>query len=82
MYLISKAWISLLEGAGLNSIDFEKARLLVNIFEVSHGIYPAAYLSRLTFQLRLRLGLPMRLLHFSEKEYLSHWLRQIQKNTG
>ena len=45
MYLKSKAWISLLEGAGLNSIDFVKARLVVNIFEVSHGLYPAAYLS-------------------------------------
>jgi hypothetical protein len=45
MYLMSKAWISLLEGAGLNSIDFMKARLLVNIFEVSHGLYPAVYLS-------------------------------------
>jgi hypothetical protein len=45
MYLISKAWISLLEGAGLNSIDFVKARLLVNVFEVSHRLYPAAYLS-------------------------------------
>ena len=45
MYLKSKAWISLLEGAGLNSINFVKARLVVNIFEVSHGLYPAAYLS-------------------------------------
>jgi hypothetical protein len=45
MYLMSKARISMLEGAGLSSIDFVKARLLVNIFEVSHGLYPAAYLS-------------------------------------
>lgn len=45
MYLMSKAWISLLEGAGLNSIDLVKARLAVNVFEVSHGLYPAAYLS-------------------------------------
>jgi hypothetical protein len=45
MYLMSKARISMLEGAGLNLIDFVKARLLVNIFEVSHGLYPAAYLS-------------------------------------
>jgi hypothetical protein len=35
----------ILEGAGLNSIDFVKARLVINIFEVSHGFYPAAYLS-------------------------------------
>jgi hypothetical protein len=35
----------MLEGAGLNSIDFVEARLLINIFEVSHRLYPAAYLS-------------------------------------
>jgi hypothetical protein len=48
MYLTSKASIALLEAAGqpsLNSIDFVKARLAVTIFEVSHGLYPSAYLS-------------------------------------
>lgn len=45
MYLMSKAWISLLEGAGLNTIEFVKARLLINTFEISHRLYPAAYLS-------------------------------------
>ena len=45
MYLISKTWITLLEGAGWNSIDFVKARLLITLFEVSHGFGIAAYLS-------------------------------------
>jgi len=45
MYLMSKAWIALLDAAGLNSIDFVKARLLINLFEVSHRLYPTAYLS-------------------------------------
>lgn len=42
-YLKAKAWISLLEGAGFNSVEFVKARLVIDIFEVSHGLYPAAY---------------------------------------
>jgi hypothetical protein len=45
MYLMAKSWTSLLEGAGFNSINFVKVRLLISIFEVSHGLYPAAYLS-------------------------------------
>lgn len=45
MYLMSKTWITLLEGAGWNSIDFVKARLLITLFEVSHGFGIAAYLS-------------------------------------
>ncbi|KFZ15862.1 hypothetical protein V502_05375 [Pseudogymnoascus sp. VKM F-4520 (FW-2644)] len=45
MYLMSKTWITLLEGAGWNSIDFVKARLLITLFEVSHGFNIAAYLS-------------------------------------
>jgi hypothetical protein len=43
MYLKSKAWTSLLEGAGFNSVEFVKVRLVVTIFEASHGLYPAAY---------------------------------------
>ncbi|KAH7025571.1 hypothetical protein B0J12DRAFT_771660 [Macrophomina phaseolina] len=45
MYLSSKSWLALLEGAGLNSIDLVNARLLITLFEVVHGLYPAAYLS-------------------------------------
>lgn len=45
MYLSSKSWLALLEGAGLNSIDLVKSRLLITLFEVVHGLYPAAYLS-------------------------------------
>jgi hypothetical protein len=45
MYLQSKSWIALLDAAGINSIDFVKAKLLINLYELSHGLYPAAYLS-------------------------------------
>lgn len=45
MYLLSKSWISLLEGAGLNSVQFVKARLLINLFEVAHGFAVEAYFS-------------------------------------
>jgi hypothetical protein len=45
MYLMAKTWITLLEGAECNSIDFVKARLLITLFEVSHGFNIAAYLS-------------------------------------
>ncbi|KAH6719566.1 hypothetical protein BKA61DRAFT_714205 [Leptodontidium sp. MPI-SDFR-AT-0119] len=45
MYLMSKTSVILLEGAGWNSVDFVKARLLITLFEVSHGYDIAAYLS-------------------------------------
>lgn len=45
MYLSSKSWLALLEGLGLNSIDLVNSRLLITLFEVVHGFYPAAYLS-------------------------------------
>lgn len=45
MYLSSKSWLALLEGAGLNSIDLVNSRLLITLFEIVHGFYPAAYLS-------------------------------------
>lgn len=45
MYLLSKSWLALLEGAALNSIDLVHSRLLTTLFEVVHGFYPAAYLS-------------------------------------
>lgn len=45
MYLMAKTCIALLEGAECNSIDFVKARLLITLFEVSHGFNMAAYLS-------------------------------------
>ncbi|KUJ15403.1 uncharacterized protein LY89DRAFT_735517 [Mollisia scopiformis] len=44
-YLCAKSWISLMEGFGINTLDLLLARILVTLFEVVHGIYPAAYLS-------------------------------------
>jgi len=45
LYLSCRSWIALLEGTGLNSINLVYSRLLMTLFEVVHGLYPAAYLS-------------------------------------
>lgn len=45
LYLSCKSWIALLEGTGLNSINLVYSRLLITLFEVVHGFYPAAYIS-------------------------------------
>lgn len=45
MYLMSKTWITLLEGACWNSIDLVKARIIITLFEISHAFDIAAYLS-------------------------------------
>lgn len=34
-----------LEGQGHNSLDLIQARLFITMFEIGHGIYPAAYIS-------------------------------------
>ncbi|KAF8863900.1 hypothetical protein BDZ45DRAFT_582934 [Acephala macrosclerotiorum] len=44
-YLCIKSWLSLTEGLGLNSLEIIQARILVTLFEVAHGFYPAAYIS-------------------------------------
>ncbi|KAH8703840.1 hypothetical protein BGW36DRAFT_287451 [Talaromyces proteolyticus] len=45
LYLCTKSWISLIEGFGANSLELVQARSLVTLFEVAHGLYPAAYIS-------------------------------------
>lgn len=45
LYLSAKSWIALVEGLGINSIEVVQARLIIAAFEVSHGFYPAAYIS-------------------------------------
>lgn len=35
----------LLEAAGLNSLDLIRSRLVLTLFEVGHGLYPAAFIS-------------------------------------
>ncbi|KAJ6160514.1 hypothetical protein N7470_003910 [Penicillium chermesinum] len=45
LYFSLKAFIGLLEGLGENSLHLIQARLLLTIFEIGHGIYPAAYIS-------------------------------------
>lgn len=44
-YLSLKSWIAILEGRGMNSLDFLHAKALLVLFEVVHGIFPAAYIT-------------------------------------
>lgn len=44
-YLQTKSSLTLAEGLGFNSFPIVQSRILVTLFEVSHGFYPAAYIS-------------------------------------
>jgi len=44
-YIKSKRWTVLLEAAGSNSLDLIRSRLVLTLFEVGHGLYPAACIS-------------------------------------
>ncbi|KAL2832303.1 hypothetical protein BJY01DRAFT_101583 [Aspergillus pseudoustus] len=44
-YLQAKSWIAEVEGLGINSVKIVQARILITLFEVAHGFYPAAYIS-------------------------------------
>lgn len=45
LYLLLKTLVSTLEAIGISSIEMLQGRLLMTIFEVGHGLYPAAYIS-------------------------------------
>ena len=45
LYLCAKGWIVSIEGLGINSLEVVQSRLLITLFEVAHGLYPAAYIS-------------------------------------
>lgn len=45
LYLCTKGWIVSIEGLGINSLEVVQSRLLITLFEVAHGLYPAAYIS-------------------------------------
>ncbi|KAL7931373.1 hypothetical protein V8C35DRAFT_310246 [Trichoderma chlorosporum] len=45
LYLSAKSWIALAEGIGANSAEIVQSRLFITVFEVVHGLYPAAYVS-------------------------------------
>ncbi|KAK4957081.1 hypothetical protein LTR10_005039 [Elasticomyces elasticus] len=45
LYLQTKSSLALAEGLGLNSLSIIQSRILVTLFEVSHGFYPAAFIS-------------------------------------
>jgi hypothetical protein len=44
LYLSLRSWIAVLQGLGFSSLDFLHARVLVALFQLSHGI-PAVYVS-------------------------------------
>ncbi|KAF1809826.1 hypothetical protein P152DRAFT_516511 [Eremomyces bilateralis CBS 781.70] len=45
LYLQTKSSLALAEGLGFNSFPIVQSRILTTLFEVSHGFYPAAYIS-------------------------------------
>ncbi|KAI3323421.1 hypothetical protein HD806DRAFT_85834 [Xylariaceae sp. AK1471] len=45
LYLQTKSSLALAEGLGFNSVPIVQSRILITLFEVSHGFYPAAYIS-------------------------------------
>ena len=45
LYLFTKSSIASTEGLGINSPLIIQSRILVTLFEIAHGFYPAAYIS-------------------------------------
>lgn len=45
LYTLVKSFVASLDAVGINSLEMLQCRLLLTIFEVGHGIYPAAYIS-------------------------------------
>jgi hypothetical protein len=45
LYLYTKSSMISTEGLGINSFLIVQSRILVTLFEVAHGFYPAAYIS-------------------------------------
>ncbi|KAE8361442.1 hypothetical protein BDV27DRAFT_28272 [Aspergillus caelatus] len=45
LYILVKGFIASLEAAEINSLELLQCRLLLTIYEVGHGMYPAAYIS-------------------------------------
>ncbi|KAL4781122.1 hypothetical protein BJX76DRAFT_360201 [Aspergillus varians] len=45
LYILVAGFVASLTAAGVNSLDLLHSRLLLSLFEVGHGMYPAAYIS-------------------------------------
>lgn len=45
LYILVKSTIAIIEAANLYSLEIVQARLLVTLFEIGHGIEPAAFIS-------------------------------------
>ncbi|KAJ9614600.1 hypothetical protein H2200_002737 [Cladophialophora chaetospira] len=70
-YLQTKSSLALAEGLGVNSFPLVQSRILITLFEVSHGFYPAAYISlgstlRALDALEVLAGLDTSRSHYSD----------------
>jgi hypothetical protein len=45
LYFYTKSYITAAEALGINTFTIVQSRILVTLFEVAHGFYPAAYIS-------------------------------------
>ena len=45
LYLYTKGSLASTEGLGINSFLIVQSRILITLFEIAHGFYPAAYIS-------------------------------------
>lgn len=45
LYILVKSFIASLEATEINTLELLQCRLLLTIYEVGHGMYPAAYIS-------------------------------------
>jgi hypothetical protein len=72
-HLQAKSCLALAEGLGLNSLVLVQSRILLTLFEVSHGLYPAAYMS-ISSTLRAMDALE---IHPTEEALQRKWLNGI-----
>jgi hypothetical protein len=45
LYFATKSHFATVEALGINSVLIIQSRILVTLFEIAHGFYPAAYIS-------------------------------------
>ncbi|KAH8803670.1 hypothetical protein F5884DRAFT_889103 [Xylogone sp. PMI_703] len=78
-YVLIKMLCSLLESAGIISLEFLQAKLLICLFELGHGIQPAAFLT-IGFAARcgIILGIDKRLAS-AASDNPSQWLRHEEE---
>lgn len=73
-YVAAKRYLAELEQAGLMSLEILQGCILIAVYELGHGIYPAAYLSiAVCVKYGIALGLSFESL---ELRSLEHWVSQ------